>query len=241
MAYWPDQKLVPPSRLLSRGGSPCRLTMSASSNWRIVALAIGLVIGNEWGGSRNPLTSVEMTHRCRHCGKRLEHTFIAQHGHADLIAANNVLAQVPALNDFVAGMAYLLAPEGVITLEVPYLERLITENQFDTPVTVETIAAANGLVAIDVEVLATHGGSFRIYLARLGSRHQLSSRVRDVLAQERRAGLVDGPPAPRCSQSVSPAPSPAPNRASSRYRRRALHRGAAHSLCSATLTASRVS
>ena len=57
---------------------------------------------------------------------------VAEHGNADLIVANNVLAQVPQLNDFVAGMAYLLAPEGVITIEVPHLERLIAENQFDT-------------------------------------------------------------------------------------------------------------
>src|SRR5262245_5141758 len=57
---------------------------------------------------------------------------IADRGHADLIVGNNVLAQVPELNDFVAGMAHLLAPEGVITIEVPHLERLIAENQFDT-------------------------------------------------------------------------------------------------------------
>ena len=104
---------------------------------------------------------------------------VAKHGHADLIVANNVLAQVPQLNDFVAGMALLLGPEGVITIEVPHLERLIAENQFDTIyhehfsyfslVTVERIAAANGLVPIDVEVLPTHGGSLRIYLAHRGS------------------------------------------------------------------------
>ena len=57
---------------------------------------------------------------------------VADRGHADLIVANNVLAQVPELNDFVVGMAHLLAPEGVITIEVPHLERLIAENQFDT-------------------------------------------------------------------------------------------------------------
>ena len=57
---------------------------------------------------------------------------VAYRGQADLIVANNVLAQVPELNDFVAGMAHLLAPEGVITIEVPHLERLLAENQFDT-------------------------------------------------------------------------------------------------------------
>lgn len=124
---------------------------------------------------------------------------VAEHGHADLIAANNVLAQVPALNDFVAGMAYLLAPQGVITIEVPHLERLIAENQFDTIyhehfsyfslVTVERIAAVNDLVPIDVEVLPTHGGSLRIYLAHRGSRHPISARVGNMLTQERGARL----------------------------------------------------
>ena len=124
---------------------------------------------------------------------------VAEHGHADLIAANNVLAQVPDLNDFVAGMALLLGPEGVITIEVPHLERLIAENQFDTIyhehfsyfslVTVERIAAANGLVPIDVEVLPTHGGSLRIYLAHRGSAHAISPRIGSMLAQEREAGL----------------------------------------------------
>jgi SAM-dependent methyltransferase len=108
---------------------------------------------------------------------------VAEHGNADLIVANNVLAQVPQLNDFVASMASLLAPEGVITIEVPHLERLIAENQFDTIyhehfsyfslVTIERLATANGLVPIDVEVLPTHGGSLRVYLARRGSQHPI--------------------------------------------------------------------
>jgi hypothetical protein len=124
---------------------------------------------------------------------------VAQQGHADVIAANNVLAQVPQLNDFVAGMALLLGPEGVITVEVPHLERLIAENQFDTIyhehfsyfslLTIERIATANGLVPIDVEALPTHGGSLRIYLAHRGSRHTVSPRVGNMLAQERTACL----------------------------------------------------
>jgi SAM-dependent methyltransferase len=124
---------------------------------------------------------------------------VAKHGHADLVAANNVLAQVPRLNDFVAGMALLLGPEGVVTIEVPHLERLIAENQFDTIyhehfsyfslLTVERIAAASGLVPIDVEVLPTHGGSLRIYLAHRGSRHPISFRVANMLAQEHGARL----------------------------------------------------
>jgi predicted TPR repeat methyltransferase len=116
-------------------------------------------------------------------GTEVARQVVAEHGHADLIVANNVLAQVPQLNDFVAGMACLLAPDGVITVEVPHLGRLIAENQFDTIyhehfsyfslVTVRRIAAANGLVPIDVEMLTTHGGSMRVYLARRGSRHPI--------------------------------------------------------------------
>ena len=102
---------------------------------------------------------------------------------------------MPQLNDFVAGMALLLDQEGVITIEVPHLERLIAENQFDTIyhehfsyfslLTVKRIAAANGLVPIDVDVLPTHGGSLRIYLAHRGSRHSVSLSVANMLAQER--------------------------------------------------------
>ena len=124
---------------------------------------------------------------------------VAEHGQADLIAANNVLAQVPELNDFVAGMAYLLAPQGVITVEVPHIERLIAENQFDTIyhehfsyfslISVQRVAAANGLVPIDVETLPSHGGSLRIYLAHSGSRHPVSPRVGNMLVQERCARL----------------------------------------------------
>ena len=92
---------------------------------------------------------------------------------ADLIVGNNVLAQVPDLNDFVRGMKILLKPEGVITMEFPHLLRLIEENQFDTIYhehfsyfsfrTAERIFAAHGLVLFDVEEIATHGGSLRIY------------------------------------------------------------------------------
>ena len=126
---------------------------------------------------------------------------VVDHGHADLIVANNVLAQVPELNDFVVGMAHLLAPEGVITIEVPHLERLIAENQFDTVYhehfsyfslgSIGRLAAAHGLALIDVETLPTHGGSLRLYLAHRGSHHLVSIRVVQMLAEERRAGLED--------------------------------------------------
>jgi SAM-dependent methyltransferase len=92
---------------------------------------------------------------------------------ADLIVGNNVLAQVPDLNDFVAGMKILLAPRGVITVEFPHLMRLIDGNQFDTIyhehfsyfsfMTTTRIFAAHGLHVFDVEELPTHGGSLRVY------------------------------------------------------------------------------
>ena len=96
-----------------------------------------------------------------------------EHGRPDLLLGNNVLAHVPDLNDFVAGMKILLAPGGVITMEFPHLQRLMTENQFDTIyhehfsyfsfVAVEKVFAHHGLTMFDVEELPTHGGSLRIF------------------------------------------------------------------------------
>jgi SAM-dependent methyltransferase len=98
---------------------------------------------------------------------------LAQGKQADLLLGNNVLAHVPALNDFVAGMKLLLKPGGVITMEFPHLLRLIEDNQFDTIyhehfsyfsfLTAERTFAQHGLKIFDVEELKTHGGSLRIY------------------------------------------------------------------------------
>ncbi|MFO1110038.1 MAG: class I SAM-dependent methyltransferase [Bradyrhizobium sp.] len=120
---------------------------------------------------------------------------------ADLIIGNNVLAQVPDLNDFVAGMAHLLAPQGVITLEFPHLEKLIKENQFDTIyhehfsyfslVTIDRLAARHGLKVFDVEEIATHGGSLRVYLCRDDAAYAVSSNVTGLLAHERQIGFED--------------------------------------------------
>lgn len=99
--------------------------------------------------------------------------FAAEHGRADLLLGNNVLAHVPDINDFVGGLKVLLAPSGVITMEFPHLQRLMEENQFDTIYhehfsylsfsTVERIFAHHGLTLFDVEELPTHGGSLRIF------------------------------------------------------------------------------
>lgn len=99
---------------------------------------------------------------------------------ADLIVANNVLAHVPDINDFVAGLKLLLKPQGVITIEFPHLLNLIEQNQFDTIyhehfsylslLAVENIFAQHGLVVFDVEELITHGGSLRIYACHKDAR-----------------------------------------------------------------------
>lgn len=120
---------------------------------------------------------------------------------ADLIIGNNVLAQVPDLNDFVAGTKRLLKPEGVITLEFPHLVRLMAENQFDTIyhehfsyfsfVTIDELAQRHGLKAIDVEELPTHGGSLRVYLAHKESEKLPSNAVAELLVREEKMGLRD--------------------------------------------------
>jgi len=118
---------------------------------------------------------------------------------ADLIAANNVLAQVPDLNDFVSGIPLILAPEGVLTLEFPHLCRLIDGNQFDTIyhehfsyfswLVVDRILAAHGLRAFDVEELATHGGSLRVYAGHQNSGHETSDSALELADRERGAGV----------------------------------------------------
>jgi len=118
---------------------------------------------------------------------------------ADLVLGNNVLAQVPDLNCFVQGLKILLKPEGVLTLEFPHLLRLIEHNEFDTiyhehfsyfsMLTVVRILEAHGLKVFDVEELASHGGSLRVYACRAESRtHEIQPAVRDLIAQEEHAG-----------------------------------------------------
>lgn len=117
---------------------------------------------------------------------------------ADLIIGNNVLAQVPDINDFVAGMAHLLSPQGAITLEFPHLARLVDENQFDTIyhehfsyfslVTVDRMARRHGLKVFDVEQIATHGGSLRVYLGHADAARTVSARVTDLISDERACG-----------------------------------------------------
>ncbi len=120
--------------------------------------------------------------------------------HADLLAGNNVLAHVPDLNDFVSGLAILLAEDGVLTMEFPHLLRLIEDVQFDTIyhehysyfslLVVERVFARHGLKLFDVEELPTHGGSLRIFAGRAdGPDRRESTGLQAVRAAERTARL----------------------------------------------------
>ena len=119
---------------------------------------------------------------------------------ADLVLGNNVLAQVPDLNDFVEGLKILLKPDGVLTLEFPHLLKLIELNEFDTIyhehfsyfslLTTIRILEAHRLKAFDVEELKSHGGSLRVYACRAESNaHAVQAAITSVLADEERAGL----------------------------------------------------
>jgi hypothetical protein len=124
---------------------------------------------------------------------------LAENGPADLLLGNNVLAHVPDINDFVAGLATLLGPRGVVTMEFPQLLHLIDRNYFDTIyhehfsylsfTTVEEIFAHHGLVLFDVDDLPTHGGSIRIY-ARHAADHgkEVSPSVPAMRKREEQAG-----------------------------------------------------
>ena len=120
---------------------------------------------------------------------------------ADLLLGNNVLAHVPDLNDFVAGMKLLLNDRGTITMEFPHLLRLIDERQWDTIyhehfsyfswLTVREVFAAHGLRLFDVEEIPTHGGSLRIFGCHEDDPRGESERARELAERERAAGLGD--------------------------------------------------
>lgn len=134
-------------------------------------------------------------------GVRLARELASQGRQADLTAANNVLAHVPDINDFVGGFSILLKPTGVATFEFPHLLRLVAENQFDTIYhehysylslsTVNRIFERNGLHVFDVEELPTHGGSLRVFAQRRDSSdREVSIRVREMLMREAVAGIM---------------------------------------------------
>jgi len=135
-------------------------------------------------------------------GVELAGTLAARGWTADLTAANNVLAHVPDINDFVAGFARLLAPHGVATFEFPWLLTQMREAQFDTVyhehysylslTAVERIFARNGLAVFDVQELPTHGGSLRVFAQRAGTgAHARTAAVAATLEAEAAGGLRD--------------------------------------------------
>jgi len=125
---------------------------------------------------------------------------LADDSKADLLLGNNVLAHVPDLNDFVAGMKLLLKPGGVLTMEFPHLMRLMEENQFDTIyhehfsyfsfLTARQVFAQHGIELFDVEELWTHGGSLRIFGRHAEDETRpVTDRARELIAREQAAGL----------------------------------------------------
>ena len=133
-------------------------------------------------------------------GHDLARKVVDGHGSADLVVANNVLAQVPDLNDFVAGLAALVEPRtGVATLEFPHLLQLVDGHQFDTIyhehfsyfslLTVDQVFAAHGLEVFDVEEIPTHGGSLRVHASHAGA-YDVAGAVLDLHERERAAGVT---------------------------------------------------
>jgi hypothetical protein len=132
-------------------------------------------------------------------GEATARNLASSRGRADLIIGNNVLAQVPDLNDFVSGIPVFLSAEGTVTLEFPHLERLIEGNQFDTIYhehysyfslySLERIFARHGLRVYDVEELPTHGGSLRIWGCHAADPRPDGSHVRELRERELAAGV----------------------------------------------------
>ena len=133
-------------------------------------------------------------------GVALANTLVLQGKQADLTAANNVLAHVPDINDFVAGFTVLLKSTGVATFEFPHLMQLMALNQFDTIyhehfsylslTAVQRIFAANGLTVFDVEEHPTHGGSLRVFAQRADTGKQpVSDHVAKIIREEDAIGI----------------------------------------------------
>ena len=136
----------------------------------------------------------------RFFGTRLATEIVSKGNFGDLVIGNNVLAQVPDLNDFVEGLKILLKPHGILTLEFPHLLQLIDRNEFDTIyhehfsyfsfLTAVRILDSHGLKVFDVEELPTHGGSLRVFACRTeDSARRIETSVATLLDKERNAGL----------------------------------------------------
>jgi SAM-dependent methyltransferase len=133
-------------------------------------------------------------------GEETAAALAAEGWRADLMAANNVLAHVPDINDFLKGFATLLKPNGVATFEFPHLLQLMAEQQFDTLyhehysylslTAVHGLCERNGLAIFDVEELPTHGGSLRVFTQPTAGGRDTSAAVAEMLAREGQAGIT---------------------------------------------------
>lgn len=174
-------------------GIPC-LGIEPTASTAAAAEALGIPVLREFFGEA--------------MGRRLA----AEGRQADLIAGNNVYAHVPDINDFTAGIAALLKPEGVVTLEFPHLMQLVEHGQFDTVyhehfsylslLSVGRIFAKAGLRVFDVEEIPTHGGSLRVWGCLDGAGHPEQPAVTALLDEERARGM-DGDAFYRGFQSVA--------------------------------------
>lgn len=134
-------------------------------------------------------------------GRTLADRIVARSGQADLVVANNVFAHIPDLNDFTAGLAALLAPGGLLSIEVAYLARLIDHNEFDTIyhehfmyytlLSAQATLARHGLRVQDVEELSTHGGSLRLWIVHDDDPRDGTPAVERLRAREIAAGYGD--------------------------------------------------
>ena len=132
--------------------------------------------------------------------RALAEEIVGSSGPADLVVANNVFAHVPELNDFTAGLATLLRPGGLLSIEVAYLVRLIEGNEFDTiyhehfmyytVLSAEAVLARHGLRILDVEELATHGGSIRLWVVHAEDARRTTDKVGALRERELAAGLA---------------------------------------------------
>jgi SAM-dependent methyltransferase len=132
-------------------------------------------------------------------GEETAKTLVQNYGKVDLSIANNVLAHVPDINDFISGFKVILAPNGVGTFEFPHLQKLIEEFYFDTIyhehfsylslVAVKSIFEAHDLKIFDVEEVNTHGGSYRVYISHKNAQHLISDNVKFYLDKEINFGL----------------------------------------------------
>ncbi len=136
---------------------------------------------------------------CAFFGIETATRLVQAHGRADLMVANNVLAHVPNINDFVGGFACALAPTGLATFEFPHLLRLVEGNAWDTIYhehfsylslsALQPVFARHGLQIVDVEQLPTHGGSLRLFVVPAGAA-VVQKRVEELVAQEQQAGIT---------------------------------------------------